>query len=472
MALSAVLKREGRHKCEVFVLQQSQNLLKEILEYEPTVIGFTCMSGEHIWARAFAKEIKVAKPSQFVIMGGVHPTIYPEVIESCEDLDAVCIGEGEYSLLKLVACLESGDDFTDIANLWIRQGAEIIRNEVQPLIADLDSLPYMDRSIYYDKFPILRDDSTKLFFVGRGCPHHCSYCHNHVMMRIYHGKGHWVRLRSVCHIIDELKEVKEKYGYEWILFNDDTLNIKRDWFMELMDRFENEIGAGFICNIRVDHLDEEIVERMVKAGCDRVIIGVEHGDYKIRRDILKRNITDEQLITISRAFSDRGVRVFTSSLIGLPGETVDDAYNTYKLLRAMHPTHSNAHVLEPYPRTAIYDYCSERGLLRKDYGWDSITAPAATFQYTSKALHKQGFVIEQPNMRELTNLKEFCHLLVHHPWAWPIVRLLIKLPHNRFFNSIWQWGIYGFKVKYAKGRRERIDLTLRLLKHLVAGRGA
>ena len=290
-------------------------------------------------------------------------------------------------------------------------------------------------------------------------------------MRIYHGKGRWMRLRSVDHVIGELKEVKERYGNEWIQFNDDTFNIKKEWLMALMDRLENEIGVGFICNVRVDHLDEEMVERMVQAGCDRVNIGVEHGDYRIRRDLLKRNITDEQIITIGRAFSDRGVRVFTSNLIGLPGETLEDAWSTVELNRAIHPTLSCAYVLEPYPRTAIYDHCLERGLLRPDYGWNNLNDPAGTFTYTSKAMRKQGFAIKQPHMRELANVKEFFDLLVHHSWAWPIVRLLIKLPHNRFFNLIWQWPVFKVKVKFARDAKERMDLGLRLLKHLVTGRG-
>ena len=97
------------------------------------------MTGNRTWAFTIARELKekLGKP---IIFGGVHPTLFPEDIDF-SFVDYLCVGEGEYPVLELMNALEQGGDASAIKNLWVKKGAEIIKNEVRDLIQDFDALP-------------------------------------------------------------------------------------------------------------------------------------------------------------------------------------------------------------------------------------------------------------------------------------------------------------------------------------------
>ena len=86
-----------------------------------------------------------------VILGGVHPTICPEIIHE-ESIDVVCRGEGEYAFLELLNNMEKGKDITKIKNMWVKKGNQIYKNDMRSLIENLDELPFPDRDIYYKKY--------------------------------------------------------------------------------------------------------------------------------------------------------------------------------------------------------------------------------------------------------------------------------------------------------------------------------
>ena len=119
----------------------------------------------------------------------------------------VCIGEGEEALLELVQKLEEGKHYFDTRNIWFKKDGKIIKNQLRPLIQDLDSLPYFDFSLddhyIYDHTinsiaPMTKDLLKKCFplepnvegsfsdsykrtvsyktMTTRGCPHHCTFC--------------------------------------------------------------------------------------------------------------------------------------------------------------------------------------------------------------------------------------------------------------------------------------------------------
>lgn len=69
---------------------------------------------------------------------------------------AVCIGEGEGAIQDIVQCLGDGGNIDRIPNLWVRRpDGSVARNEVRPLIENLDSLPFPDRDLF-DYCSILR----------------------------------------------------------------------------------------------------------------------------------------------------------------------------------------------------------------------------------------------------------------------------------------------------------------------------
>jgi radical SAM superfamily enzyme YgiQ (UPF0313 family) len=243
------------------------------------------------------------------------------------------------------------------------------------------------------------------------------------------------------------------------MFNDDTLNIDAKWLFDFMDAYKKEIGIGFLCNLRIDRITEDLVSKLKESGVDRIGIGVEHGDEAFRRTVLKRNISDEQILNVGGWVKKYRIRLHTDNIVGFPQETVDMAFKTVHINQKLRPEQAGCGVLQPFPGTEIYEYARENGLLKKGVTIDDFKAQRS---WTSGQARVTS-VIEQANMNELINLHCFFDLLVHHPWLEGLVRVLIKFPPNRFYQFISQWGMFKVYWKYAHDNKERKKLLKRAL---------
>jgi len=284
MYLSALLKKNG-HSCRLLILSEHKNYLHEIAEYDPDLIAFSTMTGPHRWVLKTAEAIKrnINKP---VILGGPHPTFFPEIIqEPC--IDMICIGEGEFAILELADKLDKGEDTSGIKNLWIKKDGQIIKNELRPLVKDLDELPFPDRSLY-DDCTILRSVPAMKFLTGRGCPYRCSFCFNHKFNELYRGLGPIVRKRGVNSLIMEIKETAQKFKLQLIRFPDDTFTVNRRWLLNFLQKYKEKINLPYTGLARANELDEGAVRMLKTSGCLNIFIGVESGNENIRNKVLKK----------------------------------------------------------------------------------------------------------------------------------------------------------------------------------------
>ena len=213
--LSAALKRKG-HQVELafdpgldnflgFIdvgalkkLTDEKWYLHKIRSFKPDIIGFSCLTNLYSFANEKAKNIKEHFDIP-VIIGGIHPTILPEYVMENENFDMLCIGEADEAFPELLEKMEKGEDYYDTKNFWFRKNGDIVKNEIRPLIQDLDSLPFADRELFYDYGCFT---GTLYFISGRGCPFSCSYCCHHFLQKKYRGLGKDVSKRSVDNLLD------------------------------------------------------------------------------------------------------------------------------------------------------------------------------------------------------------------------------------------------------------------------------
>jgi len=167
---------------------------QRVIATKPDLIAFSSYTITHRWSIEVARALKRLSPTP-IVFGGPHVSGAPEVSIREESIDAVVEGEGEGALIDLLECAEK-DRFgrTDVPNTWFRGDGAPIRNAVRPLIADLDSLPWLDKQIFYDQMPAFERE----FYVisRRGCPFRCSFCEYSIFPKQYPGEKP-VRRRSV-----------------------------------------------------------------------------------------------------------------------------------------------------------------------------------------------------------------------------------------------------------------------------------
>ncbi len=444
MMLAAVLKRAGH---EVDLVRAGRCSLDELVArvetLSPAALLYSAMTGEHQYLLEVNRQIKRAYRG-ISVFGGPHATFFPEtVFES--GVDAVCIGEGEGAVTDLAGALTEGADFARIPNLWVKRGGDVIRNDLRPLIEELDALPFADREILYKDDEALRDDPVRLFFGMRGCVYRCTYCFNHRYNDLYRGRGRICRTRSVESLITEMKHVKERWPLAYMQIDDDTFLLhERSWLEELAERLPSEIGVPFMCNVRVDLLDRESVVLLKTAGCHAVWMGIETGNERIRRELLRRHHTNQGIIEAVRLLRDNGIHVATQNLCGLPVKDPEEVdRETLRLNIACNPDFAWSSIFYPYPRTDL----GERAI-RDGYYDGALDDVPETNKITS--LLQWG----DPRVKaRVENLHKLFGVATEFPVLRPLVGRLIGLKPNRLFVLVFfLWYGYCWKTRIEKLR--------------------
>ena len=366
-SLSAVLKKAG-HETALQYLYGSYDikaLLEKIEQFEPGILAIATVSFQYKYIKKMIAEIKNIHGSKiFIICGGPHISLAPWELEKTEGLDAICIGEGEYPLLELANKLQSGEDITNIENIWVKKDGQIYQNPNRPLISDIDSLPFGDRELFNYQEIVNSDYDRAIFMCSRGCPYSCTYCCNSGLRGLQEGK--YVRFRSIENVLAEIKEVISSYDVKSIYLNDDVFTENREYVSNFCSRYKEEVGYPFELNTRVEHLTPEMLQSLKDAGCYRVAMGIEQGDEKFRREILNRRMSNEKIEKAFELTKKAGIRTKSFNIVGFPFETYGIHMETVKINRKVQPSSLVVYVFEPYPGTPLYDMCIKNHFIEED----------------------------------------------------------------------------------------------------------
>jgi len=427
MSIAGVLKAHG-HQVDLILTDEHPKNYPDLIEsWHPDLIAFSFMTGNREWAYATAQVLK-EKLHKPIIMGGVHPTLFPEDIDP-RYVDYICVGEGEYPVLELMNAIDAGEDGSQIHNLWVGKNGTVIKNPLRDLIQDFDPLPLPYREIYY-KYRFIRDLPVKRFISGVGCPYHCTFCHNPLQKKIYEGRGKFIRKKSVSRVIREVRHVKDRYPLKNVHFSDDTFVLDKAWLKEFLAAYRREISLPFSCNIRIDQVNEAMIRDLAESGCYGISFGIESGSDRIRNEILKKNLKEEDIINNAKIIKRYGIKMIITNLMGVPEETLEDAFKTVAINQKIGADYTRAGVLIPYPKTGIVDYAIERGLLPADYAIHNFS------QIIRKSLIRSRYA------REFENLCALFNLTVHFPFLTPLTRRLIKLPLTPLYSLTRLWEAF------------------------------
>ena len=365
--LSAVLKEQGHETALLHLLRPPDgeeeicDRVSKITRNKRFICAITTTALSWPQNREIAHYIK-RNFDTTIIAGGPHVTLNPKKVFSWKALDAICVGDGENSISKLVALQDGGKIREDIPGLWHRfNGREIISSTVG-YTKDLDALPFADRELY--DYRNLEDGKTGCAYVmvSRGCPMKCTYCSNISLKQLL--PGSYVRFKSVDRAIEELKYILANYEYiNEFAFDDDILPMRRDWFCEFAKKYKTEVNRPFTCNIFPTMADRETLEILADMGCKALNIGLESGSPEIRNKILKRKYTNEQMIEVGGIARELGIKLATFNIFGIPTETFSQMLETVKLNAQVRAYRCNASIQYPIPGTGIYNICAELNLI-------------------------------------------------------------------------------------------------------------
>ena len=444
MSLSAMIRQDHEVKIIDPNVQDIDGLMNS---YKPHILAYSLRTGYHQYYLELNRTLKL-RHKFLSVFGGPHVTFYPKIIEEA-GVDVIGFGEADESFKQLVDLYDRDEDISGVSNFWVKTPNGIVKNEKRPLVQRLDTLPYPDRDLF-DEHAEINQSKVHPFIASRGCPFKCTYCFNAGMADEYKGEK-FVRRRSVANVIEEVRQVQKKYDLKVAIFEDDTFNISNKWVREFCEEFAKLDLKLIPIGLRAELITEEQVRYLKMANCTGLVFGLESGDMDIRRDVLKRNITDQQMIEASGLLHQHGIRFMTENLVGIPGTTLEDDLKTLELNLKCRPFIANAHILQPYPGTELYEYSVKNHLFEEN-----------NFDEIGGFYDNSNLTISDRKKR--VRLARIFGVIVAFPFLNYFTRTLISLPLDGFYTLLQNLfkAYAGFRwVPYRRSPAEYYNLVKR-----------
>ncbi|MFH1388213.1 MAG: radical SAM protein, partial [Patescibacteria group bacterium] len=345
-----------------------QHLIKE----NPNIIGFTCLSPTINHVLKICQIIKEdLKSNSSIVLGGIHPTIFPKKTIENPYVDFIVVGEGEITFFELVKTIqEKKYNFENINGLYFKKENRIIKNQPRELISDLDSIPFPARDLFdlnlYSPAPTKRltDEECSPILTSRGCAFDCIHC---VSKSIWKRK---IRYRSSENIIAEIEECINKYNIKEFSIIDDNFTLNKNRAIEFCQKvIEKKLPIAWICFSRADGINDELVKIMAKAGCKKISLGLESGSQKIL-DLMRKQTTIEQGKNAVEIIRKNKILVHASFMIGNIGETKETARETIDFAKNLDLDNASFFITCPVPGSDLYYYARDNGFINNKISWE------------------------------------------------------------------------------------------------------
>ncbi len=335
-------------------------------QFQPDVIAMSVVED----AFPLASRLLEAIPDYpgVVIVGGVFATFAPEKAIAHPNVDAVCIGEGEISLIQLCECLEHNAPLQDIPGMWIKQSDGTIQKNPQGTSVVLDDLPapdysVLDRQKFQGPVPLI---------AHRGCPYLCTFCNSPAQARLFDAASQksFFRKHSMASLRRDLEDLtahhSSKLSKDGLYFCSDTLLAwsPRDFdeFIEMYSDFK----IPFICHSTPETIVADKMDKLVGVGLKLMNIGVQHGNEVFRRDVLKRRMPNAELKKRFAIASASGAWISADFIMGFPTETPELAWDTIRFSREIKASVKNCSVFVPYHGTELRELAISKGYLKPE----------------------------------------------------------------------------------------------------------
>ena len=342
-----------------------------VKDFSPDIIAVSCTE------TTFLRGLKIIDETRDLgvknMFGGVFPTFAPELVMQYPNVDMLCVGEGENAIIDLANSISNKGIYSNITNLWIRQDdGTIIKNSVSRPV-DINGVPAISDIGLFAEQRFYRPMGGKIrrllpVETHRGCPYTCSFCNSPGQNRLY-GDGDFFkgmsffRKKSMDLVKEEIENHIKKYNVEYIYFWADTFLAWNDQEFDEFIKMYSQIKLPYWCQTRIETVGEEKFRKMKDVGLDRITFGLEHGNEDFRRDVVKREYSNEDAVEKIKIVEKLGITFSINNIIGFPDETRELAFDTIELNRQFNSDNTSCSILVPFHGTELHDLCVKKGYL-------------------------------------------------------------------------------------------------------------
>jgi anaerobic magnesium-protoporphyrin IX monomethyl ester cyclase len=336
----------------------------------PDLVGVSSMfsiqshNAEHV-----ARVAKQADPRIVTVLGGVHPTLFPERTMENPHVDFVVLGQGEYTLLGLLEILGGNRSPETLKGFSYRENGTVRVDRDHQHIQELDALPLPARDLlpmeryFRINMPhggIVRRKPVTTLVSSRGCTLSCGFCNASVFWK------NRISYRSPEKVVDEIQHLVDTYGIREIHFEDDNLLLDRDRAFDLFERMA-ERKWDLVWNapngLAPWKMDDALIEAMRRSGCYEVPLAIESGSQEVLRRVIGKPVNLDRLPHLVRKIQAEGMFAHAFLIVGFPGETREQTRLTLELPRRLGLDDTTFAMFVPLPGTRLRDEAVRMGLL-------------------------------------------------------------------------------------------------------------
>jgi len=360
LAIGSVLKRAG-HQVKILDLRISNSPDEELNtvmdSFDPQVVGIGVMTIECKYGFIDAAKVKKINPNVTVVFGGPHCSHEPQFILNDSNVDLMVSGEGDLTIVELVNTLEEGKDVADVPGIAYKKNGSYLRTAERPVIRDLDTIDqeydlinlekYFNFQSSMDFFPVFRNKKFIPLVTSRGCPFKCTYCHD-----IFDKS---IQYRSPEAVVNEIEYLIKVYGIREFHIVDDVFNVNMKRAKIVLDAIIERnlnIHISFPNGLRADFFDDELIDKMQRAGVYRMALGIESGSQRIQ-DMIKKDLDINIIYDVVEKLTSARMSVHGFFMLGFPSETREEMKETIHFACNLGLTTANFSLVIPNPGTDL-----------------------------------------------------------------------------------------------------------------------
>jgi anaerobic magnesium-protoporphyrin IX monomethyl ester cyclase len=316
-----------------FLIPYYRRKVMPLLEKEqPEVVGLsmTCIY-EVIPVFTLANMIKKTHPDIHVTLGGVLPTQMARRLANNPSLwgmfDSVVLGPGEVVFSELIERIEKGTDISAVPNIIYRQNGSIKSSE-QTHEFDLNDA-------CTPEFVDVRPASGLPLETSSGCYWgKCIFCYYPKAGTADRDASYQKkRVRNIELVLKDIRELQDRYNPCAVALTDSSVHPKRlEAIAEDNLRTGRKIPFSALFRLEKEFQSKAFCRKLAEGGFLGGYVGLESGSQRVN-EIINKGIDVADSGTIIRNFYDAGILLHIFSIIGIPGETREDALMTYEFFK-------------------------------------------------------------------------------------------------------------------------------------------
>lgn len=413
MGLLYIAAMLEKHHHEVKILDafhlnyNLKQISQSIAEFQPDVVGITCLTSTGSLTYYIGKMIKEKFPQIKVVLGNIHASVFSTAFLKNRIADVVVHGEGEFTMVELLKVWEKEKTLAEVDGISWWNGRKVVDNPIRVPVTNLDDIPLPARHlvpserysannlsnfVYVNKSKKL----MKQIMTSRGCVFQCRFCvvHRH---RFY-------RFNSPKRVVDEMELLVKKYNACYLFIMDPLFVANRKRVLEVCKEIRRrKLDFKWGCECHVKLVDAQLLTQMKKAGCFEVHFGIESGVQRLLDNVNKgTKITEiEKAVKLAKKV---GLKVSGLFMLGLPGETFTDSLKTINFACSLPLDFAQFSITVPYPGSQLFIDLVNEGKIETGIRKDGTINPAVWERfsaYSSFTDNKPIYLPEGMTMEEL-----------------------------------------------------------------------